>query len=41
MKHSNEKGSKYKARLSIDGSHMKKGIHYDETYAPIVKWNSL
>ena len=32
---------KYKARLNIDGSHMKKGIHYDETYAPVVKWNSL
>jgi hypothetical protein len=32
---------KYKARLNIDGSHMKKGIHYDETYALVVKWNSL
>ena len=32
---------KYKARLNIDGSHMKKGIHYDETYAPVVKLNSL
>jgi hypothetical protein len=28
-------------RLNIDGSHMKKGIHYDEIYAPVVKWNSL
>jgi hypothetical protein len=32
---------KYKARLNIDGSHMKKGIHYDKTYAPVIKWNSL
>ena len=32
---------KYKARLNVDGSHMQKGIHYDETYAPVVKWNSL
>jgi hypothetical protein len=31
----------YKARLNIDGSHMKKGINYDETYAPVVKLNSL
>jgi hypothetical protein len=28
---------KYKARLKIDGSHMKKGIHYNETYAPVLK----
>jgi hypothetical protein len=35
------KVKKYKARLNIDGSRMKKGIHYDETHAPVVKWNSL
>ena len=33
--------TKYKARLNIDGSRMKKGQHYDETYAPVAKWNSI
>jgi hypothetical protein len=28
---------KYKARMNIDGSLMKKGINYNETYAPVVK----
>ena len=28
---------KYKARLNIDGSRMKKGLHYEETYAPVAK----
>jgi hypothetical protein len=32
---------KYKARLNIDGSHMKNGIHFDESYAPVVEWNLL
>jgi hypothetical protein len=32
---------KHKARLNIDGSRMKKGIHYDETYAPVASWNSI
>ena len=32
---------KYKARLNIDGSRMKKGVHYDETYAPVASWNSI
>ncbi|KAI2490692.1 hypothetical protein MHU86_23876 [Fragilaria crotonensis] len=31
---------KYKARLNIDGSRMKRGEHYDETYAPVASWNS-
>jgi hypothetical protein len=35
------KVKEYKARLNIDGSHMKKGIDYEETYALLVKWNSL
>ncbi len=35
------KVKKYKARLNIDGSRMQKGKHYDETYAPVVSWNSL
>ena len=32
---------KYKARLNIDGSRMKKGIHYDQTYAPVASWNTI
>jgi hypothetical protein len=27
---------KYKARLNIDGSQMKRGEHYDKKYAPVV-----
>ena len=32
---------KYKARLNIDGSRMKPGVHYDQTYAPVASWNSI
>jgi hypothetical protein len=32
---------KWKARLNIDGSRMKKGIHYDQTYAPVAQWKSI
>jgi hypothetical protein len=32
---------KHKARLNIDGSRMKKGIHYDKTHAPVASWNSI
>jgi hypothetical protein len=32
---------KYKARLNIDGSRMKHGQHYDQTYAPVASWNSI
>ncbi len=32
---------KYKARLNIDGSRMQKGLHYDQTYAPVVSWTSI
>jgi hypothetical protein len=32
---------KYKARLNIDGSRMKYGKHYDQTYAPVASWNSI
>ena len=35
------KVKKYKARLNIDGSRMKKGIHYNETYAPVASWKSI
>ena len=33
--------NKYKGRLNIDGSRMKQGIHYDESYAPVEKWNTI
>ncbi len=32
---------KYKARLNIDGSRMKQGVHYDESYAPVASWSSI
>ena len=32
---------KWKARLNIDGSRMKPGIHYDQTYSPVVSWTSI
>ena len=31
---------KYKARLNVDGSRMRKGVHYDQTYSPVASWNS-
>lgn len=35
------KVKKYKARLNIDGSRMKPGIHYGQTYAPVASWLSI
>ena len=35
------KVKKWKARLNIDGSKMKKGLHYDQTYAPVCTWNAI
>ena len=32
---------KHKARLNVDGSKMKKGVHYDETYSPVANWSSI
>ena len=32
---------KHKVRLNVDGSKIKKGIHYDETYAPVTNWSSV
>jgi hypothetical protein len=32
---------KYKARLNIDGSRMRRGVHYNETYSPVASWNSV
>ena len=33
--------SKYKARMNVDGSKMVKGLHYEETYAPVVQWATI
>jgi hypothetical protein len=35
------KVKKWKARLNVDGSRMKPGVHYEETYAPVASWNSI
>ena len=32
---------KYKARLNLDGSRMKLGVDYEETYAPVTSWRSI
>ena len=32
---------KWKARLNFDGSSMKKGVHYDYSYAPVASWGSI
>jgi hypothetical protein len=32
---------KYKARLNIDGSRMRRGVHFNETYSPVASWNSV
>jgi len=37
-KPSPEEISKYKAKMNVDGSQMIKGLHYEETYAPVVQW---
>ena len=35
------KVKKWKARLNIDGSRTTKGVHYDQTHAPVASWNSI
>ena len=35
------KVKKWKARLKIDGSRTTKGVHYDQTYAPVASWQSI
>ena len=30
--------SKYKARMNLDGSKQIKGVHYNQSYAPVVTW---
>ena len=32
---------KYKARINIDGSKMRPGVHYNQTYAPVAAWESI
>ena len=33
--------SKYKARMNVNGKQQIKGIHYEETYAPVVGWATI
>ena len=33
--------NKWKARLNFDGSSMKKGVHYKQSYAPVASWGSI
>ena len=33
--------TKYKARLSVDGSKTCKGEYYNETYTPVASWKSI
>ena len=32
---------KHKARLNIHGGQQIKGVHYDETYSPVMQWASV
>ena len=32
---------KYKARCNLDGSKMIKGLHYEQSYAPVVSWATV
>ena len=32
---------RWKARLTVDGSRMTKGVHYDKVYAPVASWTSI
>ena len=32
---------KWKARLTVDGSRMKRGQHYDKVYAPVASWATI
>ena len=33
--------NKWKARLNFDGSSMKKGVHYKQSYGPVTSWGSI
>jgi hypothetical protein len=35
------KNKKWKARLNINSSRIQKGIHYDQTYAPVASWKPI
>ena len=32
---------KYKARLNVDGSRIKRGLQYDKVYTPVVSYSSI
>ena len=32
---------KWKAQLNFDGSRMIKGVHYDESFAPVASWGAI
>ena len=32
---------KYKARVNVDGSRHIKGIHYEESWAPVASWTTI
>ena len=32
---------RWKSRLNVDGSRMKKGVHYDKVYVPVASWISI
>jgi hypothetical protein len=31
---------KWKARINIDGSKQVKGVHYEQTYSPVIAWST-
>ena len=31
----------HKARINLDGSQQNAGLHYDQTYAPVTRWESI
>jgi hypothetical protein len=37
---SDRKVYKWKARLNIDGSRQIQGLHYQDTYSPVVSWST-
>ena len=32
---------RHKARINLDRSKQKSGLHYDQTYAPVASWESI
>ena len=36
-----QKINKYKARLNVDGSRMKRGLNYEKLYAPVASYSSI